>query len=221
MVSYKEKPNNENLSILVVDDFQQNREYLTDILDEAGYRIYEADSGEAALTTAVDNLVDMVLLDIRMPGMDGYEVCQRLKEKRKLSNVPIIFVTALDDSADKLRAFAAGGVDYVTKPFDPDEVLARVNAHLKIRSYQVELENAPIAAGVRKDYDLGNISLTKREHDCLSLLARGMRNDRISHELNISNVTVEFHLANARRKLDSATREQALAIAVQMGLVSA
>ena len=215
-----EGPGGGGAAILVVDDMPANRELLAGILDGAGYGGYQADCGERALEAAKNTPPDLVLLDILMPGMDGYAVCRHFKADLRLANIPIMFVTALDDSIDKVRAFAAGGVDYVTRPFDPDEIVARVKAHLRIRAYQVELENAKKALGLRAGEDTGDISLTTRERECLSLLARGMRNDRIAEELDVSMVTVEFHLANARRKLNSATREQALAIAVQMGLVT-
>ena len=215
-----ERPDEEGAAILVVDDRSVNRELLADVLEGVGYQVYEAESGEQAIEAVRNAPPDLILLDIMMPGIDGYAVCRQLKEDRRLAGIPVLFVTALDDSIDKVRAFAAGGVDYVTKPFDPDEILARVKTHLRIRAYQVELENAKKAVGLRAERDAGGISLTARERECLSLLARGMRNDRIAHELDVSMVTVEFHLANARRKLNSATREQALALAVQMGLVT-
>ena len=118
--------------ILIVDDEHLNRELLNQELDAAGYDIAEARNGEEALVRAREWKPDVVLLDVMMPSLDGFEVCRRLKAARATLEIPVIFMTALSDKADKLRAFEAGGADYVTKPFEIEEVLARVKVHVQL-----------------------------------------------------------------------------------------
>jgi len=127
-------------NILVVDDLAANVNLLTVLLEAEGYRVYQASEGYQALELATSKQPDLILLDIRMPGMDGYEVCRQLKVQKTTGSIPVIFVSALDDATDKVQGFAAGGVDYVTKPFQAKEVLARVDTHLTLRKLQSELE---------------------------------------------------------------------------------
>jgi PAS domain S-box-containing protein len=134
--------------ILVVDDNPANLRLLEDILGGAGYRVRLADDGELALRSARLQPPSLVLLDIRMPGMDGYEVCRCLKDDDKTRSIPVIFLSILEDDREKVKAFQAGGVDYVNKPIHSVELLARVNAHLGLRHAQLELEarNAELEA---------------------------------------------------------------------------
>jgi PAS domain S-box-containing protein len=126
--------------ILVVDDTPANLRLLTRILAEQGYQVRPALNGVLALRSAAVKAPDLVLLDVRMPELDGYAVCQRLKADPRTQSAPVIFVSALNEIADKIRGFAVGGVDYITKPFEPAEVLARVKTHLELRSLQQGLE---------------------------------------------------------------------------------
>jgi DNA-binding response OmpR family regulator len=125
--------------IVVVDDMKDNVHFLVDTLKAEGYRVRPALSGSAALTIVENETPDMVLLDIMMPVMDGYEVCRRIRERHETRNVPIIFLSALDDVADKVKGFQVGGIDYITKPFLVEEILARIRAHLSIKRLQTEL----------------------------------------------------------------------------------
>ena len=127
-----------NVNILVVDDARENLLLLTKCLESAGYEVRPATSGKAALEGASKYLPDLVLLDINMPEMDGYQVCESFKRDEKLKDIPIIFVSALDAPSDKVKAFKVGGVDYVTKPINFEEVRARVSTHLKIAHLQNE-----------------------------------------------------------------------------------
>jgi K+-sensing histidine kinase KdpD len=129
----------EGASILVVDDTIENLHLLTSMLEKHGYEARPVASGRQALQAVERAPPDVILLDIRMPGMDGYEVCRRLKAREELRDIPVIFLSALADTADKVRAFEAGGVDYVTKPFQVEEVLARVRTHLALRRARLEL----------------------------------------------------------------------------------
>ena len=126
--------------ILIVDDTPANLQFLMNLLKEQGYSVFPASDGELALEFVRSTPPDLILLDIRMPGMDGYEVCRRLKADEQTRSIPIIFISVLEDERDKVQAFHAGGVDYITKPVRPEEVLARVGTHLRLRDLTVRLE---------------------------------------------------------------------------------
>ncbi len=124
--------------ILLVDDTETNLDILVDALGE-DYEVAVATDGPTALALAKEQTPDLILLDIMMPGMDGYEVCRRLMADPATAGTPVIFLTALTDVADKTRGFAVGGVDYVTKPFEPAEIKARARTHLSLRLARQEL----------------------------------------------------------------------------------
>lgn len=127
-------------SILIVDDNQNNLQVLMGLLGAAGYKVRPALSGEIALRAVEASVPDLILLDVRMPGMDGYEICRRLKASERSRDVPVIFISALQDAEDRLSGFRCGGVDYVAKPFQAEEVLARVRAHIQLYRMQRQLE---------------------------------------------------------------------------------
>lgn len=126
--------------ILIVDDTPANLRLLSQMLTGQGYSVRAVMNGERALESAQTLPPDLILLDIRMPGLNGFEVCENLKASEITSEIPVIFISALDDIQDKVRGFQAGGVDYITKPFQLDEVLARTQTHLSLRSLQLQLE---------------------------------------------------------------------------------
>ncbi|MFQ4138063.1 sensor histidine kinase [Nodosilinea sp. PGN35] len=125
--------------ILLVDDTPDNLRVLSAMLTNQGYEVRKALSGQRAIASVQSDLPDLILLDIRMPGMDGYSVCQQLKSDPNTRDVPVIFISALDDALDKVKAFAVGGVDYVTKPFQEMEVLARIEHQLCIQRLKQQL----------------------------------------------------------------------------------
>lgn len=126
-------------NILAIDDTPANLRLLVGILTEQGYKIRAVPSGKLALAGIRQSLPDLILLDIMMPEMDGYEVCKQLKSDELTREIPVIFISAINDVLDKVKAFAIGGVDYITKPFQVEEVLARVETHLALRSLQKSL----------------------------------------------------------------------------------
>jgi phosphoserine phosphatase RsbU/P len=143
--------------ILVVDDTPANLQVLAGMLKDRGYKVRPVPSGKLALLAARRDPPDLILLDISMPEMNGYEVCEHLKADDTLKGIPVIFISALTESLDKVKAFATGGVDYITKPFQMEELHARVETHLKLRRLQIELEetNARLAkANDRMSRDL-------------------------------------------------------------------
>ncbi|MBM9515183.1 response regulator [Desulfogranum marinum] len=125
---------------MLVDDTPANLRYLQDIIRNAGHRVVAFPDGAAALAAAERNPPEIILLDILMPDMDGFEVCNRLKRTPRLADIPVLFLSALSEPADKARAFSSGGVDYITKPFQADEVLHRVDTHLRLSQMTRQLE---------------------------------------------------------------------------------
>ena len=132
--------NKENESLLLVDDNPTNLQVLYQTLETTGCKLLVAKNGEAALSIAQKASPDLILLDIMMPGIDGFEVCRRLKADPATANIPVIFLSALTDTKDKVQGLQLGAVDYVSKPFQPDEVIARVDTHLTIHRLKREVE---------------------------------------------------------------------------------
>ncbi|MDR4517520.1 MAG: response regulator [Nitrosomonas sp.] len=127
--------------ILVVDDTLANLKVLTTILKEENYKVRPATSGKLALDAVNQSTPDLLILDIKMPEMDGFEVCSALRDIPSCKNIPVIFISALGEVPDKVKAFSIGGTDYIIKPFSPEEVKARVATHLKIKRYQDKMED--------------------------------------------------------------------------------
>lgn len=130
--------------ILIVDDTPENLAVLSQMLTERGYLVRPAINGQVALKAVRERLPDLIMLDIMMPGVSGYHVCEQLKADKRTRDIPILFVSALDETMAKLKAFEVGGVDYVTKPFQAEEVLARVQTHLALRNMQKRLQKQNI-----------------------------------------------------------------------------
>ena len=126
-------------SILLVDDTPTNLEILVGYFAESGFDVSVATNGEGAIKQAIDNPPELILLDVMMPGIDGFETCRRLKANDQTKDIPVIFMTALSETTDKLKGFEAGAVDYVTKPLQQEEVRARVDTHLSLRRMQQQL----------------------------------------------------------------------------------
>ncbi len=127
-------------NLLIVDDTPANLHLLSQLLTGCGYQVRAVLNGARALTAAQAAPPDLILLDIMMPEMDGYEVCQRLKADERTRDIPILFISALSETGEKVKGFTAGGVDYITKPFQSEEVLARVQTHLTLRNLQKRLQ---------------------------------------------------------------------------------
>jgi signal transduction histidine kinase len=127
-------------TLLIVDDTPENIGVLFDCLADHNFKIFVAENGSDALEIAKEKLPDLILLDILMPGIDGFETCRQLKNIPQTQDIPVIFMTALSETSDKVKGFQLGAVDYVTKPFQQEEVLARINTHLTIRQLQNQLQ---------------------------------------------------------------------------------
>lgn len=129
-------------NILIVDDFPDNLHFLTEILTKEGYKVRCVTNGSMALRTVRNHPPDAILLDIKMPDMDGYQVCEALKSDENTSQIPIIFLSAFDQVFDKVKAFKVGGIDYISKPFESEEVLVRLETHLTIGRQKRQLKEA-------------------------------------------------------------------------------
>ena len=173
--------NTNRANILVVDDTPENLRLLAGILSEKGYQVRPVPNGKLALSAAQKMPPDIVLLDIMMPDMDGYEVCQRLKDSEVTKDIPVIFISAINDVMDKVKAFAVGGVDFITKPFQVEEVLARIETHLKICSLQQSLQekNQDLATAIYQLQATQEHLIQSEKMAALGQLIAG-----IAHEIN-------------------------------------
>lgn len=124
---------NDNIQILIVDDNKENLKVISNFLKDKGYQIALALDGSSALEIAKSNKIDLILLDVMMPEMDGFEVCIKLKQKKETIDIPVIFLTAKTETEDIVKGFELGGVDYITKPFKKEELFARVNNHIQLK----------------------------------------------------------------------------------------
>ncbi len=151
--------NIEESVILVVDDKLANLNVLLDFFGETDFEILFDTDGGSALKTAANEQPDLILLDIVMPGIDGFEVCRRLKENEKTEAIPVVFMTALSDTVDKVKGFDLGAVDYITKPFECEEVLARIKTHLTLQSLKKESEvkNKKLSEALEREQELNQL----------------------------------------------------------------
>ncbi|MEG5022775.1 response regulator [Microcoleus sp. AT8-B5] len=174
-------PKTNRANILVVDDTPENLRLLAGILSEKGYQVRPVPNGKLALSAAQKIPPDLVLLDIMMPEMDGYQVCQQLKASEITKDIPVIFISAINDVLDKVKAFAVGGVDFITKPFQVEEVLARIETHLKICSLQQTLQekNQDLATALHQLQATQEHLIQSERMAALGQLIAG-----IAHEIN-------------------------------------
>ncbi|MBD1835302.1 hybrid sensor histidine kinase/response regulator [Cyanobacteria bacterium FACHB-472] len=180
--------------ILIVDDTPDNLRFLSSLLLDEGYNVRKATNGQMALTAVKTVPPDLILLDVNMPQMSGYEVCELLKKDSQSSSVPVIFLSALDDVMDKVKAFKVGGVDYITKPFKIEEVLARIQNQLTIKNLQNELQaqNTQLQQALNELKKTQAQLVQKEKMLGLGQLAAGM-----AHEINNSIGFVSSNLEPA------------------------
>lgn len=165
-------------TILIVDDNPTNLDVLFDYLDEAGFEVFVAEDGHSAIEQVGYAKPDIILLDVMMPGIDGFETCRQLKDHPQAKTIPVIFMTALSDASHKVTGFQVGAVDYVTKPIQYEEVLARVNTHLTISQLQHQLQLANTELEQR--YEATQLQLIEAE----KMAALGNLVAGVTHEIN-------------------------------------
>lgn len=170
-----------NADILLVDDTPDNVRFLSRILTEYGYSVRKALNGRMALTAVQTKLPDLILLDIRMPDLDGYEVCQQLKDDPRTAAIPIIFLSAWSETTSKVKAFQMGGVDYITKPFHFEEVIARIETQLTITKLQSQLkhQNDELRQTLHDLHQTQNQLVQEQKMASLGRFVAG-----VSHEIN-------------------------------------
>ena len=201
--------------VLVVDNDALFRASVREPLERAGFYVLEADDGEEALEAASRRKPELVLLDVCLPGASGYEVCRELRD-RYGDAVGIIFMSGERiDAIDRVSGLLLGADDYVVKPFDPDELLARVRTVARRVSKPTESSNGHSIGSGSLDAEL-----TPRELEVLQLLAEGLTQAQIANHLVISPRTVGTHIQNVLGKLNVHSRAQAVAMAHRMGLVT-
>ena len=187
-------------SVMIVDDLPANLRLLVRMLRNQQYRVRPFPNGRLALSSAEQDPPDLIVLDISMPEMDGYEVCQVLKSRDRLKDIPVIFLSALDDTADKVRAFRAGGVDYITKPFQLEEIRARINTHLPRRKLEREQktrnEQLQSSLGRLQELEAFRDGLVHMlVHDMRSPLTSILNNcEFLNHTLDTSPVSESFEV---------------------------
>lgn len=202
---------------LIVDDVPENLSLLSDALSEAGYTVLVATDGLSALERLEMVVPDIILLDAVMPGIDGFETCRRIKQLEQARHVPVIFMTGLTESEHVLKGFEAGGIDYVTKPIKPVEVLARMATHIStarmLLQRQSELDVLQEEKATAADVvPLSDYQLTPREIDVLVWVAKGKTNRDIAEIVGMSPRTVNKHLEHIYVKLGVETRSAAAAL---------
>lgn len=180
-MNFPRKVNNYKGNILVVDDTPDNLRLLAAMLTAQGYEVRKALNGKMALTACQMVVPDVILLDINMPGMDGYEVCKQLKADDKICEVPVIFISALDDVLDKVKAFDVGGVDYINKPFHGAEVVLRIENQINLRLLKIKLQQKNLLLEkALEDLKVAQVQQIQNE----KMVALGQLMAGIAHEVN-------------------------------------
>ncbi|CAN7446848.1 response regulator [Pseudomonas sp. LjRoot71] len=206
--------------ILIVDDTPDNLALLSDALDEVGYMVLVALDGLSALNRIQRRRPDLILLDAMMPRLDGFETCQRIKADPATADIPVLFMTALTDSEHVVKGFEAGGIDYVTKPINTEEVLARVASHLRtariLQTARAASQVQPLTLNDEPAYATlsARFQLTEREVEVLRWVACGKTNRDIGDILGLSPRTVNKHLEHVYVKLGVETRTAATSVAL-------
>ncbi len=193
-------------TILVIDDSPTNLEILHDVLGNAGYEVLVEMDGASGIEQVESNPPDLILLDVMMPKIDGFETCRRLQANPSTKNIPIIFITALTEAEEKVKGLSLGAVDYITKPFEQQEVLARISLHLKLRKLNIELDKQKQELEIRVAERTSELSQTLDElkQTQLQLVqtekisSLGQLVAGVAHEINnpIGFISTNLHYAN-------------------------
>jgi DNA-binding response OmpR family regulator len=203
-------------TILIVDDAPDNLALLSDALDDAGYRVLVALDGSSALNRIQRRRPDLILLDALMPGLDGFDTCRQIKADALSADIPVLFMTALTESEHVVKGFEAGAIDYVTKPIECNEVLARIASHLRTARIlqSATTRQASFEDASAQRYLGQRFALTEREIEVLRWVTCGKTNKDIGDILVLSPRTVNKHLEHIYIKLGVETRTAATSVAL-------
>ena len=201
-------------SILVVDD---NPKFLADALPMYGYEVTVANDGLEALKILMNKTFDLILLDVMMPNMDGWDTLKAIRNNKKTQYIPVIMITAVSEDQKVVSGLKIGADDYIVKPFILPNLLARVEAVLRRSKWQQEAQPKQDKT-LNKDVSID--ALTPKEKEVLALVAQGASNQEIADKLFVRDVTVKTHLNSIFKKLKVTNRTQAVLLAMQMNLIS-
>ena len=190
-------------TVLLIDDELVNIKILSDIL-KGEYEVIFATSGEEGVHRAVESIPDIILLDVMMPGMDGYAVCSRLQQDARTAGIPVVYVTALGSTAQEVKGLNTGAIDYITKPINGEIVKARVRNHLKFR-------RVVKAVAMDEPEDERMAKMTERQREIFRWVQEGKTNWEIARIIGCSEENVKYHMKNILRIMGSYNRTQAVA----------
>lgn len=201
---YNNTIDHEHSDILIIDDTPANLQLLSSILKDRGFEVRAVVSGEMGLIAARTIVPDLILLDVKMPEMDGYQVCQELKNDTKLRDIPVVFISSLEETLDKVKAFHVGGVDYITKPFQVEEVIARVETQLAL--YHVYRQAQQSATQRERE------RLARDLHDAVNqtLFSVSMEAETLLHQYRINPTIIEPSLQHIFQLSQAALAEMRL-----------
>ena len=207
----------QSTTILAIDDDPLNLIMLEDFLQLRCKQLWLETDINSALLLAREQQPDVILLDILMGQMDGYQVCQHLKANPDTANIPVIFLSTLARCSDKVKGFQVGGVDYISKPFHIEEVVARVENCVKLHR---QIQQGQVIATYNQQEKIDSYQLSQRELEVLSSYVAGKQRNEIAQQLFISEHTVKSHLKRLFTKLGIKNRAQAIEKAAEIGLIN-
>jgi DNA-binding response OmpR family regulator len=198
-------------TILIIDDTPTNLGVMVGHLETQGYRVLIAQDGEEGLQRAELTHPDVILLDVMMPGASGFEVCRKLKSRSSTRDIPVIFMTSLTETRDKVAGFAAGAVDYVTKPLQADEVIARIDTHLKLHAAQTQLEEQnSLLAMYREDLEGQVAERTAALHESNRRLRTEVaERERAEQQVRQLNEELRAKVAEMSARIEELTKRSA------------
>ncbi len=202
--------------LLVIDDECINLEILSDFLEAYCEKLFLESNIESALVLAAEQQPDIILLDIVMGHIDGYEVCQRLKADKYTKNIPVIFLSSLTKASDKVKGFDVGGMDYISKPFDIEEMIARIENCLRL---QQQINHRVTITTKQHEDKITQYQLSHSETQILGLYAQGYQRKEIGTQLFISENTVKTYLKSLFIKLEVKNRTEAITKAREIALI--
>lgn len=213
----KENIENETKRLLLIDDDPNLILLVQDYLEFQGYDVMTADNGKEALDVLEQNIPDLIICDIMMPEMDGYELVKRIRQDSRVSWIPVIFLSAKGQTNDRVKGLETGADVYLVKPFEPEELVAQVESSLKQTNRLLEKtgQNGQVYQEGQKIQVPADVTLTRTETKVVQLVAQGLANREIAEKLSVSQRTVESHVSNMLNKTRLHNRTELARWAIQ------